>query len=178
MDTIPTSFGSLWPWSENDVAALSKYANNRNIWLNMRDDFPHPFTLERARAFVRMAAAQKPVTFYAIATPAEAIGGIGITLNSDVHRLTAELCYWLAEPFWGQGIISEAVAKFTDFMFARLNLVRIYAEPYETNAGSGRVLEKAGFILEGTLRASVVKEGQILNQLMYARINPNISVVV
>ena len=77
MDIIGTSFGSLRPWNESDAAALSKYANNRNIWLNMRDGFPYPFTLERAQAFVRMAAGQSPVTFYAIATPEEAIGGIG-----------------------------------------------------------------------------------------------------
>jgi [ribosomal protein S5]-alanine N-acetyltransferase len=170
MDTLQTSFGMLRPWNDGDVAALAKYANNRNIWLNLRDGFPHPYTLENAQAFIRMAGKQAPVTFGALATSAEAIGGIGITINADVHRLTAELGYWLAEPYWGRGIMTEAVTRFTDYVFERFGLLRVYAEPYATNANSCHVLEKAGFALEGRLKSSVIKDGQILDQFMYARV--------
>ena len=119
MDAISTSFGMLRPWDAGDAPALAKYANNRKIWLNLRDGFPHPYTLDNAHAFLDAVSRQDPVTYLAIATPGEAIGSIGLTLNSDVHRLTAEMGYWLAEPFWGRGIMTEVIEKFVDFGFTR-----------------------------------------------------------
>ncbi len=167
---LATSFGMIRSWDEQDAPALARYANNHRIWQNMRDGFPHPYTAENARAFLLAVARQNPETFFAIASATEAMGGIGLTLNQDVHRLTAELGYWLGEPFWGKGIMSEAVRCFVDFAFDHFGLVRIYAEPYAGNANSCRVLEKAGFVLEGRLRGSVIKEGQIGDQLLYARV--------
>lgn len=170
MEAIVTSFGSLRPWQGNDLASLVKYANNRNIWANLRDGFPQPYLEEHGRAFLESVLGQEPQTIFAIATPEEAIGSIGLFPGKDVHRLTAEMGYWLAEPYWGRGFMSESAARFTDAAFEAFGLVRIYAEPYAANAGSCRVLEKAGFTLEGRLRASVIKDGKILDQLMYARI--------
>lgn len=170
MTPITTSFGLIRPWHSSDAVALSRHANNRNIWINLRDGFPFPYTLQHAHSFLDRVSHQNPVTFCAIATQQEAIGGIGITLNQDVHRLTAELGYWLAEPYWGKGYMTETVIKFTDYAFERFGLVRIYAEPYAYNEGSFRVLEKAGFILEGRLRGSVIKDGKITDQLLYAKI--------
>lgn len=167
---IETSFGMIRPWSSQDQAALAKYANNRRVWLNLRDAFPHPYTVDDADAFIRMAGHQDPATFFAIATREEAIGGIGVSRGQDVHRLTAELGYWLAEPYWGRGVMTEAVTKFTAYAFETLRLRRIYAEPYSGNQASCRVLEKAGFAPEGRLRCSVIKDGTILDQLMYALI--------
>lgn len=167
---IETSFGMIRPWRRDDAAALVKYGNNRNVWLNLRDAFPHPYRDTHAAEFLEMVERQHPTTFFAIATTQEAIGGIGISIGQDVHRLTAEMGYWLAEPYWGKGIMSEAVARFTEFAFERFSLLRIYAEPYAHNASSCRVLEKAGFQLEGRLRNSVIKDGQVLDQLLYARI--------
>lgn len=170
MDEIITSFGCLRPWRMEDAAAVAKYANNRAIWLNLRDGFPHPYGLENARNFLAVSIDQHHDTFYAIATPEEAIGSIGITILSDVHRLTAELGYWLAEPYWGRGIMSEAVRAFTDFAFERFGLVRIFAEPYARNDASCRVLEKAGFTLEGRLRCAAIKDGVLTDMFLYARI--------
>jgi len=170
MDEIITSFGCLRPWRTQDDAAIAKYANNRAIWLNLRDGFPHPYSIEDARNFLNAAINQHPATFYAIATPEEAIGSIGITILSDVHRLTAELGYWLAEPYWGRGVMSEAVRAFTDYAFERFGLVRIFAEPYARNAASCRVLEKAGFSLEGRMRRAAIKDGQQTDMFLYARI--------
>jgi RimJ/RimL family protein N-acetyltransferase len=169
---IPTSFGEIRPWRADDDAALAKYANNRKVWLNLRDGFPHPYTLADAQAFLARVTAMQPVTMAAIATFEEAIGGIGLSFNQDVHRLTAELGYWLAEPFWGRGLMSEAVAKFTAYGFQAFGLVRIYAEPYAHNRASCRVLEKAGYALEGRLRRSVIKDGVILDQFLYASLKP------
>ena len=167
---VPTSFGCIRPWRSADATALVKYANNRKIWLNLRDAFPHPYTETSAASFLDMAGRQNPVTVFAIATQEEAIGGIGLSLNQDVHRLTAELGYWSAAPYWGKGLMTEAVVKFTDYAFEYSQLLRIYAEPYAGNAQSCRVLEKAGYVLEGRLRSSVIKDGQILDQFLYAQI--------
>jgi RimJ/RimL family protein N-acetyltransferase len=170
METIKTSFGSIRPWQDDDLASLVKYANNRKIWANLRDGFPHPYLEENGRAYLETLRGLDPLTIFAIATPEEAIGSIGLFPGKDVHRLTAEMGYWLAEPYWGQGIMSEAATRFTDAAFVAFGLVRIHAEPYATNSGSCRVLEKAGFTLEGRLKASVFKDGKILDQLMYAKI--------
>ena len=167
---IPASFGGMRPWREADRAALVKYANNRKVWLNMRDAFPHPYTEASATAFLDVATRQNPTTFFAIATAEQAIGGIGLSLHQDVHRMTAELGYWLAEPYWGKGVMTEAVEKFTNYGFENFSLLRIYAEPYAGNRASCRVLEKAGYALEGRLRCSVIKDGEILDQLLYSRI--------
>ncbi len=163
---IPTSFGGIRSWNSADADALVKYANNRNIWLNLRDAFPHPYTYVSAEAFLEMVSRQSPTTFFAMATREEAIGGMGISINKDVHRLTAELGYWLGEPYWGKGWMTEAVTKFTEWAFEHFDLRRIFAEPYATNISSCRVLEKAGFVLEGRMRSSVIKDGQILDQFL------------
>jgi RimJ/RimL family protein N-acetyltransferase len=151
-----------------------KYANNRKVWLNLRDAFPSPYTAINAEAFLDMACAQNPLTICAIATPEEAIGSIGFFPKEDVHRLTAEMGYWLAEPYWGRGIMTETVAKFTEYASEHFPLIRIYAEPYADNSASRRVLEKAGYVLEGRLRSSVIKNGRILDQCLYARVRANV----
>lgn len=168
--SIPTSFGSLRPWTVDDKPSLVRYANNRKVWLNLTDGFPHPYTDACADAFLATVGRQDPVTFFAIATAEEAIGGIGVSIGSDIHRRTGEMGYWLAERFWGRGIVSEAVSLFTAYAFERFDLVRIHADPFAGNRASCRVLEKAGFVAEGLMRANVLKDGALLDQWMYARI--------
>jgi RimJ/RimL family protein N-acetyltransferase len=153
-----------------DAEGVQRYANNRKIWLNVRDIFPHPYTLEDARGFIAFVAGQKPLTTFAIATEAEAIGCIGLRLGEDVHRKTAELGYWLGEPFWGRGIMTAAIAAFTDWAFANIDLERIYSEPFADNTASTRALEKAGFTREARLRANVFKDGKVLDSMIYARL--------
>lgn len=155
-------------WKEEDALSISEYANNRKIWLNLRDGFPHPYTIEDAHRFIKSAVSEHSGKFFAIADSNEAIGSIGISIGTDVHRLTAELGYWLGEPFWGKGIISGAVQTITKYAFDRFNLERIYAEPYKSNHASSRVLEKNGFRLEGELKANVYKDGKVIDQLLYA----------
>ena len=160
-------------WRHADAVALQHYANNRNIWLNLRDSFPHPYTLADANAFLTQVTRQKPETNFAIATSSEAIGGIGLRLGVDVHRKTAELGYWLGEDFWGRGIMSQVVVEFVRQAFETFDLQRIYAEPFGTNRASMRILEKAGFTCEGRLRANVIKDGVVLDSCLYARVrNP------
>jgi RimJ/RimL family protein N-acetyltransferase len=155
-------------WRAEDAASLQKYADNRKIWLNLRDIFPHPYTCTDAQRWIDFVLSQEPECNFAIATASEAIGGIGLVFGEDVHCLTAELGYWLGEPFWRRGIMSGAVSCFTDFAFLNYRLQRIFAAPFVGNLASRRVLEKAGFLPEGIMRNSVLKDGCILDQVLYA----------
>ena len=154
-----------------DLESLVKYANNRNVWLGLRDLFPHPYTVENGLAWLARVKQDDPASNFAIASVDEVIGGIGLGLQADVHRLSAELGYWLGEPFWGRGIASEAVRVFTDHAFATYDIIRIFAYVYSNNAASARVLEKAGYELEGRLRKAVLKDGKFYDMLVYARIS-------
>lgn len=162
-------------WSKEDAPSLVRYANNRKIWINLRDAFPHPYTLGDAEAFLSRATQNVPRTLFAIATDTEAIGSIALTPAQDVHGFTAELGYWLAEPFWGKGIMTEAVKALSEYAFKELGLHRIFAEPYTNNSASARVLDKAGFVLEGILKENAFKDGRFQDQFLYARLNPDVS---
>ena len=157
-------------WRAADAVSVARYANNRNIWRHLRDAFPHPYSLRDAEAFIARSLDSRPTTVFAIATRSEAIGNIGLILGADVHRYTAELGYWLAEPFWGNGIMTQAVKRLTRYAMRVLKLHRVFAAPYTTNPASARVLEKAGFACEGILRANVFKDGKVLDQYLYSRI--------
>ena len=163
-------------WEADDKNALVKYADNPKIASNLRDVFPSPYTKNDAKEFLSIATASRPTTIFAIATISEAIGGIGLTIGKDVYRLTAELGYWLAEAYWGKGIMTSAVTAITEIAFKQFGLNRVYAEPFMSNTASVRILEKAGFQLEGRLRASVIKNGQVLDQLLYSKVKEGVMV--
>ena len=158
----------LRPWELSDLTSLVKYANNPKIAGNMTDAFPSPYTEESGRAFISMA--QKGVSAYlmAIEVEGEAVGGIGIHRQSDIMRKNAELGYWLAEPFWGKGITSQAVQKMVEYAFNTFDINRIYARPFGTNTASQRVLEKSGFTLEARIEKNIFKKGEYLDELIYA----------
>ncbi|MCY3568585.1 MAG: GNAT family protein [Chloroflexi bacterium] len=152
----------------DDAESLALNANNRNVSRNLRDHFPYPYELSDAHDWIEIATCGDPETHFAIADKGEAIGGIGITLQSDVYRRTAEIGYWLGEPYWRQGIATAALRAMTDWAFTEFDLVRLYGEVFEWNPASGRVLEKSGYELEGRLRKSIIKEGQTIDALLYA----------
>lgn len=158
----------LRPFRDGDQVAIVRYANDRRVWLNLRDAFPHPYTRSDADAWVRRVAGQAPPTQCAIEVAGEVVGSIGLTLQADVHRRSAEIGYWLGQPFWGRGLMSEAVPAFTAYALATFDLCRLYATVFAWNSASARVLEKAGYSLEGRLRKSVIKDGQTIDQLLFA----------
>lgn len=164
----------LRDWRMEDAPSIVRYGDNRKIWLNLRDGFPNPYTLRDAEAYIQSANETQPKSVFAIATAQEAIGSIGLAPGGDVHRFTAEMGYWLAEPFWGRGIMTNAVKSMVSYAINDLKLHRISAEPYTTNPASARVLEKAGFVLEGILRSSVFKNGKILDQFIYSYIGKKV----
>jgi RimJ/RimL family protein N-acetyltransferase len=159
-----------WRWS--DLESLVTYANNRSIWINVRDRFPHPYTARDGRAFLKRTRDQQPETAFAIDLNGEAVGGIGFQLQGDVERVSAEIGYWLGEPFWGRGIVTEALVALTEYAVVTHGLTRVFAVPFAWNQASCRVLEKAGYVLEGRLRRSAVKDGRVTDQLQYA-FNPS-----
>ena len=155
-------------WETSDAASLVTHANNRKIWIQLRDRFPHPYTAKDGRQFIRMARQMEPETLFAIAVDGAAVGGIGFALQSDVERVSAEVGYWLGEAFWGRGIMTDALIAITHYGVERYELTRLFAVPFASNASSCRVLEKAGYLLEARLRLSAIKAGAIVDQLQYA----------
>lgn len=151
-----------------DAESLARQANNRKIWLNLRDGFPHPYAVENAIGFIQKAVSSNPETNFAICVEDDAVGGIGYTLHTDVERISAEIGYWLGEPFWGRGIATEALIRVTMYAIKQHGLKRVYAVPYETNKASHRVLENADYVLEGRMRKSAIKDGKVIDQLLYA----------
>jgi RimJ/RimL family protein N-acetyltransferase len=154
----------------HDAQALVKYASDRRVSIQLRDLFPFPYTAASAAGFLERVCGEQPRSSFAIATDAELIGGIGLHRCDDVHRRSAEIGYWLAVPFWGRGIATRAVRAFADWAFAKHDLVRLFAGVFDTNPASARVLEKAGFTLEGRLRLHVTKDGRTFDELLYARL--------
>lgn len=159
-------------WRTSDVAALVRHANNRNIWVNLRDRFPHPYSTRDGRNFLRTIVGIRPETVFAIAVNEEAVGCIGFMLQHDVERVSGEIGYWLGEAYWGRGITSEAVVAITRYAIEHHQLTRLFALPFAFNAASCRVLEKAGYVLEARLRRSAIKDGAVVDQLQYAFIAP------
>ncbi len=159
-------------WRASDLEPLVRYANNRKIWLNLRDRFPHPYTRGDGQRFIKAMRDASPETAFAIVVDGEAVGGIGFVLQQDVDRASSEIGYWLGEPLWGRGITSEALAAVTQHVIAAHGVTRVFAVPFAHNAASCRVLEKAGYVLEARLRRSAIKDGQVIDQFQYAFIAP------
>ena len=157
-----------WQWRDRD--AIVRHANNRNVWINLRDRFPYPYTTSDARRWFESVVGHKPETNFAISVANETVGGIGFDLQQDVGHRSAQIGYWLGEGFWGRGIATEALIAVTDYAFSHYHVCRLFAHVFAWNPASARVLEKAGYEYEGRLRKSVTKDGQTIDQLMYAMI--------
>ena len=163
---------SIRDWKIEDAPDLAVAINNKKIQDNLRDGLPFPYTVKDAEEFINaMLNADKNTTFaFAITYGGKVIGGIGAFRKDNVHRLTAEIGYYVAEPYWGNGITTEAVKLICEYIFANTDIVRIFATPYAANDASCRVLEKVGFEYEGTLRKNAIKNGQNMDMKMYALI--------
>lgn len=158
----------LRPWNISDLDSLVKYANNWNIAKNLTDKFPFPYSENSGRAFIEFATKDDPIHIFAIDINGQAVGSIGIHPQDDIHRKNAELGYWLAEPFWGKGVISNAVKQSVDFAFDTFQIDRVFARPFGTNLASQKVLEKNGFVLEGRFEKVLFKNNEYLDELIYA----------
>ncbi|MBQ9624648.1 MAG: GNAT family N-acetyltransferase [Clostridia bacterium] len=159
-------------WKIDDKAELAKIVNNKNILNNLRDGIPFPYTEKGAEDFINsMLSADKNKTFaFAITLGNKVIGSIGVFRCENIHFRTAEMGYYIGENYWGKAYMTEAVKQACKFIFDNTDIIRIFAEPFAQNTASCRVLEKAGFIYEGTLRNNAYKNEKILDMKMYALI--------
>jgi RimJ/RimL family protein N-acetyltransferase len=164
------SFGKycIRSYEFSDNEALVKYANNYNVSRLLRDQFPFPYKKTDAEMWLIQASNQEIETNFAIANQSELIGAIGLNFQEDVNRYSAEIGYWLAEPFWNKGIATSAISVFTHYAFKNYNINRIFASVFEGNEPSEKVLLKSGYKKEATLRKAVFKEGKFLDQYIYA----------
>lgn len=161
---------TLEPWNDSHIPYLAGFANNHNIAKWLRDVFPFPYTVEDAKAFVTSCQQQDDAyeQTRAIVVDGKAVGSIGIFQGSDVYVKNAEIGYWLAEEYWGKGIMPRAICQMLDHAFETMDIMRIYAQPFWENRASRRVLEKVGFTLEGIQRQSIFKNGEIYDSGIYA----------
>lgn len=160
----------LRKWTPEDAVAIATAANNKNIAANLRNVFPHPYTLEDAKWYVNDCISQegqRQIT-RAIVVDGAAVGSIGIFIKEDVQERSGELGYWLSEKYWGKGIMTEAVKQICLEAFQSFDILRIFAEPFDYNQGSRHVLEKAGFTYEGTMRNGIYKNGKVHSYCMYS----------
>ena len=167
---IPFEGGALRAWRRDDADALVRQADDYDVWKNLGDLFPHPYTPADAKWWLRGGSESRNELSLAIEVGGELAGGLGLKFPRDpIYRVTAEVGYWLGRAWWGGGIMPRVLAAFVPWAFARFELERIEAGVFETNPASARVLEKSGFALEFRQRRYVIKEGRVLDRLLYVR---------
>lgn len=164
--------GKTRKWELADAADLALALSNKHVQDNLRDGLPYPYTEKDGVEYISaMLSANENDTFaFAVIVDGKVVGSIGAVRQGNIHRQTAELGYYIAEEYWGKGIMTQAVKQLCDYVFSNSDIIRIYAEPFSCNIASCRVLEKAGFKYEGTLRNNAVKCGKVLDMKMYSRI--------
>ena len=163
-------------WELSDAKDLAAALSNKKVQDNLRDGLPYPYTEQDGKEFISaMLSADENETFaFAITVDNMVLGSIGIFRQGNIHRQTAELGYYIAEEYWGKGIMTEAVKQICEYVFANSDIIRIYAEPFAYNIASCRALEKAGFQYEGTLRSNAVKNGKVIDMKMYSLLKEEI----
>ncbi len=157
-------------WREDDCISLVRHANNRKIWRNLRDRFPHPYTECDAESWLALAREQPQRAGWAIEVKGEAAGCVGLEPLADVHAHCAHIGYWLGESHWGRGIMTRVVGAVSGHALGQLGFLRLEAPVYAWNPASMRVLEKCGFTREGVMRKSACKDGEVIDCMLYARV--------
>lgn len=163
---------SIRKWRIEDKTELAEILNNKNILNNLRDGIPFPYTENDAEEYIASVLAADPDKSFAFAIAANnrVIGSIGVFRCGNIHYRTAELGYYIGEPYQGNGYMTSAVRQVADYIFKNTDIIRIFAEPFAYNIASCRVLEKAGFRYEGLLSCNAEKDGKIIDMKMYALI--------
>jgi ribosomal-protein-alanine N-acetyltransferase len=158
---------SLRPWHIDDLETLVRIANNKNIAQYMADVFPHPYSHEKGKSFIEFATTNSTACIFAITVDNKPVGSVGLHLQADILRKNAEIGYWLAEAYWGKGIVMDAINQIVKYGFENLDIVRIFARIYGTNIPSQKVIEKCGFKLEGRYDKTIFKNNEFLDELIY-----------
>lgn len=163
-------------WKLSDAKDLAVALSNTKIQDNLRDGLPYPYTEQDGIDYISamLSADENDTLAFAITVEGKVIGSIGVFRQGNIHRQTAEVGYYIAEEYWGKGIMTEAIKQTCKQVFEKSDIIRIYAEPFAYNVASCRVLEKAGFQYEGTLRKNAVKNGKIIDMKMYSLLQTEI----
>jgi RimJ/RimL family protein N-acetyltransferase len=163
---------NIWlrAWKNEDAQSLASIANNRNIWNNLRDQLPNPYTVKDAQDWIAHCKEQKPVINFAIIYNEQVAGSIGCVPKTDVYRKSIEIGYFIGEHFWGKGIATEAVRILLDYISTHFDVVRIYAEVFAHNKASMRVLQKNGFCLESIRRKSAYKNKKLIDDYIWMKL--------
>ncbi len=174
-ETIHTAC-TLRKWKMEDAPYLAEALNNKNIQDNLRDGLPYPYTIEDAEEFIKamLSADQDKSYAFAVVVGGKAVGSIGVFRCENIHSRTAEMGYYIGEPYWGRGIGTSAIKQASTYIFSNTDIIRIFAEPFADNLASCHILEKSGFLLEGILRKNAVKNGKVLDMKMYALVKDNV----
>ena len=164
--------GVVRPWRREDRASLLRHADNPNVarYLSLR--FPNPYTPADADAWFAFLESQEDPEGWAIEVDGAAVGGIGLRRGAAEFAHSAELGYWLGEAYWRRGIVTAAVRVVVPFVMERWDLVRLTAYASARNVGSVRVLEEAGFVREGLVRARAFRDGHAYDHVMFGRVDP------
>lgn len=157
------------PWKPEDAGLLASICNNKNIWLNVRDTFPHPYTVGNAVEWIEFTRKQNPVKNMAVVYDGNIAGSIGVMTKEDVYRKSIEIGYFLGEQYWGHGIATDAVGMLVNYIKSQFDVIRIYAEVFGHNIASMKVLEKNGFHLEGIREKAVIKNNVIMDDYMWVK---------
>jgi RimJ/RimL family protein N-acetyltransferase len=168
----------LRPLHLSDAGRMAILANNEKISRNLRDGFPNPYTMADAENFLKKFIDQDPVTFFGIEYSGEYVGNISLVPGQDVYRKSAEIGYFIGEPYWNKGIVTTAVNIISDYGFNQLGIIRIHTGVFEYNQASMRVLEKCGFTKDCVFRKSVFKLGKLWDEVRYSKISPEVATVI
>jgi len=168
MNELTDGSVTLRPLKTTDAKRMAELSNNRKISINLRDAFPVPYLYEHAESFIEVCLHQNPQQVFAIEYNGEYAGNIALIKESDVYHHSAEIGYFLGEPYWNKGIMTKAVRLICAYGFKNLDIVRIHTGVFDYNLASQRVLEKCGFVKEGVFKNAVCKEGKIFNEIRYA----------
>ncbi|MEO9482807.1 MAG: GNAT family protein [Ekhidna sp.] len=159
---------SLRALQSDDAETVASLINNRKVLDNLRDYIPYPYSKKDAEEFILFSTKQDPTVTFAILSHDEICGVIAIIPQSDIHRMSAEVGYWIGEPYWGNGIATQALSLITEYAFSQLDVIRLYAIVFSPNDTSKRVLEKCGYKKEGIGKKAIIKNNQILDEHRYA----------
>jgi [ribosomal protein S5]-alanine N-acetyltransferase len=157
-------------WKKEDAQQLAAIANNRNVWLNVRDRFPHPYTVMDAIQWIQLQSTEEPALNFCIEYQEKVAGSIGVLLKDDVYRKTIEIGYFIGEPYWGKGIATKAVGSMLGYIEQQFDVVRIFAEVFEHNKASMNILRKNGFHLESIRQKAVIKDGVIMDDYVWVKL--------
>ena len=151
----------LRPLKSSDAESIAKYANNKNVWINLTDMFPHPYSVNDAVSFINSQKEIKPPQVFAIIYKNIAVGTVGLSSNTENKELCCDLGYWIGEEFWNKGIMTRVIKKMVKFGFKTYKTVDcISAYVFTYNRASIKILEKTGFIKDNKLNKSISKGGE------------------